>query len=226
MTIAAGGTAGGTALVVIDAQNDYCHPDGVFAKAGLRLDRPKQLVERINVLVRAARAGDRPVIWVRMEWSSDADVGLLAQRSAFLRGQGLRTGTWGSQLLEGLEHSPCDNVVVKPRFSAFYCTTLEALLDRLRVATIVVAGVRTDFCVESTVRDAFFRDLRVVVAEDAVAGYFDDLHRNSLRLMGTVFADVMPLTVAATALAGNRTTDTGRRPNAPTDWERAAHAGK
>ena len=53
-----------------------------------------------------------------------------------------------------------------------------------------MAGVRTDFCVESTVRDAFFRDLEVVVARDAVAGYFPDLHENSLRVMGTVFARI------------------------------------
>jgi len=179
-----------TALVVIDVQNDYCHPDGVFARAGLRVEDPDGLVERINSLVAAARTAHRPVIWVRMEWAGDAEVGLLAARSPFLREEGLRAGTWGSEPLEGLDVRPDDHVVVKPRFSAFYRTELERLVRDLGVELLVVAGVRTDFCVESTVRDAFFRDLRVVVAQDAVAGYFEDLHRNSLRLMGTVFARV------------------------------------
>jgi len=191
----------GTALVVVDVQNDYCHPDGVFASAGLRVERLDELVENINLLVRAARAADRPVIWVRMEWPDDASVGLLAERSPFLRTGGLRTGTWGSEPVDGLEVAESDHVVVKKRFSAFYRTSLAELLERLDVDTIVLAGVRTDFCIESTVRDAFFRDLRVVVADDAVAGYFDELHRFSLRVMGTVFADVQPVRSAVAAFA-------------------------
>jgi ureidoacrylate peracid hydrolase len=192
----------GPALVVIDLQNDYCHPDGVFARAGLRVEHLDQLVRQINLLVHAARTAGRPVIWVLMEWPDDAGVGLLAQRSAFLRDRGLRAGTWGAALVEELDQNPDDYVVRKSRFSAFYRTGLENMLREWGVDSIVVAGVRTDFCVESTVRDAFFRDLRVVVAEEAVAGYLDDLHHNSLRVMATVFADVVPVSAAAELLAG------------------------
>ncbi|GEL25290.1 isochorismatase [Pseudonocardia sulfidoxydans NBRC 16205] len=181
-----------TALVVIDVQNDYCHPDGVFAGAGLRVADLDGLVDQINLLVAAARAGGCPVVWVRMEWDDDTQVGLLAERSPFLAEAGLRTGTWGAELVAGLDRRPGDTEVRKRRFSAFHDTTLDDVLAGLGATTIVVAGVRTDFCVESTVRDAFFRDLRVVVAADAVAGYLDELHHHSLRLMGTVFAQVAP----------------------------------
>ncbi|MGH3239847.1 MAG: cysteine hydrolase family protein [Spirillospora sp.] len=191
----------GTALLVIDLQNDYCHPDGVFAQAGLRVTGLDELVGQVNGLATAARAAARPVIWVRMEWDGDADVGLLAERSPFLRTQGLRRGTWGAELLAGLDRAPDDHEVIKARFDAFHGTGLRDLLRDLGVGTLVMAGVRTDFCVESTVRQAFFHDLRVVVAREAVAGYFDDLHLNSLRLMDTVFADVVPVTDAAAALA-------------------------
>lgn len=190
------------ALVVIDVQNDYCHPDGVFAAAGLRVAGLEGLVERINALVAAARSGGRPVVWVRMEWPDDDSVGLLAERSPFLRERGLRRGTWGAEPVAGLDVRPGDHVVVKPRFSAFHRTSLDDLLARLAVDTLVMAGVRTDFCVESTVRDAFFRDLRVVVARDAVAGYVEELHAASLRLMGTVFAEVVGGGQAAGLLAG------------------------
>lgn len=189
-----------TAVVVIDVQNDYCHPSGVFAQAGLRVDGLEELVSRINALVAAARAAGSPVIWVRMEWADDAEVGLLAERSPFLRSAGLRQGTWGAELVDGLAVEPGDAQVSKARFSSFYDTTLEDTLRRLGVTTLVTAGVRTDFCVESTVRDAFFRDFDVVVAEDAVAGYFADLHDNSLRLMQTVFARVAPVDRVAAAL--------------------------
>ncbi|WUI04181.1 cysteine hydrolase [Spirillospora sp. NBC_00431] len=189
-----------TALLVIDMQNDYCHPDGVFAQAGLRVAHLDELVGQVNALAAAARAAGLPVIWVRMEWDGDADVGLLAERSPFLRTQGLRRGTWGSELLAGLDRAPDDHEVIKARFDAFHGTGLRALLRDLDVGTLVTAGVRTDFCVESTVRQAFFHDLRVIVAREAVAGYFDDLHLNSLRLMGTVFAEVVPAADAAAAL--------------------------
>ncbi|MFI0367017.1 cysteine hydrolase family protein [Actinomadura sp. 1N219] len=190
-----------TALLVIDMQNDYCHPDGVFAQAGLRVRHLDELVGQVNTLAAAAHSAGRPVIWVRMEWDGDADVGLLADRSPFLRTQGLRRGTWGSELLAGLDRAPGDHEVIKTRFDAFHRTGLRNLLHDLDVGTLVVAGVRTDFCVESTVRQAFFHDLRVIVAREAVAGYVDDLHLGSLRLMGTVFAEVDSISDAAAALA-------------------------
>ncbi|MFE7626116.1 cysteine hydrolase family protein [Streptomyces sp. NPDC057509] len=195
------GTTTRTALVVVDMQNDFCDPSGVFARAGLRVDALDTLIAHINTLIAAARAAGQPVIWVRMEWADDAAVGLLAQRSPFLRTEGLREGTWGAAVVPGLDQLPDDTVVVKARFSAFHRTALADVLERLGVGTVVVAGVRTDFCIESTVRDAFFRDLHAIVPEEAVAGYFEELHHNSLRLMGTVFAEVVPLEAAAGAFA-------------------------
>lgn len=179
------------AVVVIDMQNDYCHPHGVFAKAGLVLEDLGPLVANINNLVSLARGQGVPVVWVAMEWAEDCEVGILAQRSPFLRSAGLRARTWGSRIVDGLNVRPSDRLVRKTRFSAFYRTDLDRTLTGLGVDTLVLAGVRTDFCVESTVRDAFFRDYRVVVVRDAVAGYFADLHDNSLRVMGTVFAHIV-----------------------------------
>jgi ureidoacrylate peracid hydrolase len=181
-------------------QNDYCHPDGVFARAGLRIADLPALVASVNRLVSAARSATVPVIWVRMEWPDDHSVGLLARRSPFLQHEGLRAGSWGAQLVDGLQVDAADRVVVKERFSAFHRTELEDVLQAMGASSLAVAGVRTDFCIESTVRDGFFRDLRMIVATDAVAGYFEDMHLASLRLMGTVFAEVC-LSTEAIALA-------------------------
>lgn len=185
---------GGAAVLVIDVQNDFCHADGVFAQAGLVVPDLEGVVDGVNRLVTAGRARGLPIIWLTMSWANDAEVGLLANRSPFLAAEGLREGTWGVELVAGLDVAEDDRVITKTRFSSFYRTSLAEYLDQLGVSTLLIGGVRTDFCVESTVRDAFFRDYRAVVVRDAVAGYFPDLHENSLREMGTVFA-----TVASTA---------------------------
>lgn len=180
------------AVVVIDVQNDYCHPDGAFAGVGLTLADLDGLVASVNRLTAAARAAGQPVVWVRMIWDTDEDPGILGRRSPFMA-NALRRGSWGAQPVDGLEVDPADHVVEKRRFSAFHETALDDLLREQGVTTLVAAGVRTDFCVESTVRDAMFRDLEVLVPRETVAGYVADLHEHSLRLMDTVFAWVVPL---------------------------------
>lgn len=195
--VATGETQTGTAhpsaaLLVIDMQHDFVSPDGVFARAGLTIEDPAAITRSVAGLVERFRAAGGLIVWVKMLWDDDAAVGLLAERSPFLAREGLRRGTRGAELADGLEPQPGDAVVEKTRFSAFYETELAALLAETGIDTVALCGVRTDFCVESTVRDAFFRDLRVLVAEDAVDGYFPALHAGSLRLMGTVFAELLP----------------------------------
>jgi ureidoacrylate peracid hydrolase len=199
----------GTAVVVVDMQNDYCHPDGVFFRAGLQLVGLEQLVESVNTLTAAARAARAPVFWVAMVWDGPDDLGLLRERSPFLAAEGLRRGTWGAELVDELTVVPDDHRVEKKRFSAFFESDLDRTLRAADISRLVVAGVRTDFCVESTVRDAFFRDYDVVVVRDAVAGYLPDLHDSSLRLMDTVFGRVVDLDTALAVLEE-------RRPVAPT----------
>jgi ureidoacrylate peracid hydrolase len=197
------------ALLVIDLQNDFCHTDGVFARAkGMRVDDLSGLLARVGRLVRAARAAHVGVIWTRMVWDSDDEVGLLG-RGGFLAKEGLRRGTWGAELLSGLDVRRDDAVVDKKRFSAFFATDLERLLLDRGIGRLYVAGVRTDYCVESTVRDAFFRDLDAIVVRDCVAGYFDALHESSLTEMATIFAEVIDCEAAVERLGGEATAARG-----------------
>lgn len=183
--------AGQAAVLVVDAQNDFCVPGGVFDRAGLRVDDLAGLVSTINDVTATARGNGLPVIWVRMEWQDGHDVGILAERSSFLRDEGLRAGTWGAEIVDGLTVAPGDLHVTKRRFSAFYNTDLHDVLGRRGVRRLYVLGVRTDFCVESTVRDAFFRDYDVAVVSDGVRGFVAPLHDSSLAVMSTVFARVV-----------------------------------
>jgi nicotinamidase-related amidase len=125
-----------------------------------------------------------------MIWDADEEVGILAEKSTFLKHEGLRRGTWGAEIVADLEYRDGDPVVEKKRFSAFYNTSLEQLLQRLNVRRLIVGGVRSDFCVESTVRDAFFRDYKVILVSDGTASYFPHFHEATLKVMNTVFAEV------------------------------------
>ncbi|GGV29108.1 isochorismatase [Actinomadura cremea] len=191
-----------TALLLIDLQNDFCHPDGVFAAGGLRVADLEGLVSRTNALAAAARSGGVPVIWVRMVYDTAADAGLLLEASPVQIDEALRTGTWGAELLDGLDVRPEDRRIDKSRFSAFHRTDLEDLLNEAGIRRLVIAGVRTDVCVETTVRDAFMRDLEVALAADASASYIPDLHHASLRALGVIFAEIADQRRATTILRG------------------------
>jgi ureidoacrylate peracid hydrolase len=181
------------AFVVVDLQNDYCHPDGVYPRNELTCFSMGGVISATVSAVRRARECNIPVIYLRMLWRTDAhgypiDAGLIVEHSRpFLRNEGLRRGTWGAELIRELP--PADYEVEKTRYSGFYNTTLEPLLRGIGVETILLAGVITNMCVEATARDAFHRDLRVVVLRDCVSGFSRELHDASLKTM-SIFARV------------------------------------
>ena len=182
------------ALVIVDLQNDYCHPDGVYARNGLTCFSIDNVIRRSAAAVVWAKGAGLPVIFVRMMWRSDAsgypiDAGLIVEHSRpFLRKEGLRRGTWGAEIVS--EMPTPDYEVEKTRYSAFHNTSLEPLLRGLAVETVVLAGVITNMCVEATARDAFHRDFRAIVLRDCVSGFNQELHDASLRTMA-IFTRVM-----------------------------------
>ena len=102
-------------------------------------------------------------------------------------------------LIEHARPQPGERVIDKNRPSAFIATGLEAMLGRMAVRNLVVCGVTTNCCVETTVRDAAQRDFRTWVVEDAVAEFDDERHRMALQSMAMLFAEVVPLSAVAAA---------------------------
>ena len=94
-------------------------------------------------------------------------------------------------IVDELASQDGDFVVDKNRPSAFYATGIEPILNGLAVDNLVVCGVTTNCCVESTVRDASQRDYRVFVVHDAVAEYEDDRQAVALKSMGMLFAHLV-----------------------------------
>jgi len=187
------------AVVVIDYQNDFCAPQGAFAKTGFDPAPLQAIAPAIRPFVRAARNARVPVIWVRNAYTYGtnwylSDVTLEQARRKW-RGRYIRVpvcaaGSWGADLYGGLRVRPEDAVVTKHRFNAMVDTDLDLILRSRRIRTGIVAGVLTNVCVESTVRDAFFKDYYPVVPRDCVATYEKAQHEAALSNIDTFFGQV------------------------------------
>jgi ureidoacrylate peracid hydrolase len=115
-------------------------------------------------------------------------------------------GTWNTAILDELAPEPGDTVVSKHRYSGFFETELDDVLQRLDARYLLVRGCTTSVCVESTVRDAMFRDYSCVVLEDCTAepigaGFSRTNHDASLLVIETLFGWVSNARVVADALA-------------------------
>jgi nicotinamidase-related amidase len=192
-----------SALVLVDLQQDFCGPDGVMARSGEDLAPIAAALHQAGRVLDAARKAGMQVIHVRAEYGdADAsDVSLFASRG--VSGTACcRPGTPGADFLPAFMPRPGEWVVTKHRFSAFVDTRLELLLRSNGIRSLLVAGVATQCCVESTVRDASMRDYYVVVAREACAarGRMMHLHEASLETMSLYFADCRPVAEILAAL--------------------------
>lgn len=182
----------GTAVLVIDMQNGFCDPNGSVVRAGFGLPGIDAALVATADLVRHARHGGVPVVWTRHTFRADQ-----LDRPARLAPDFPRVptplvrGSWDAAFVPSLGYLDTDPVIDKNRFDAFLYTDLELVLRALGVTRLVVAGVVTFACVESTVRSAVQRDLDVHVAADCTAAP-EPFHTNSLEVMAAAFATVRP----------------------------------
>jgi biuret amidohydrolase len=160
---------GKAALLVIDVQNDFVAPGAPYESVPGR-----DMVDHLNELFALAREHGIPVIFTAHHHRADgSDLGTVKYLHPLTAtGAALKEGTAGVELYPKLDVQESDYVVVKRRYSGFYATDLELLLRNLGVDTLVIAGVATNVCCESTARDAYFRDFKVVFLIDG-NGTFD-----------------------------------------------------
>jgi len=170
------------ALLVVDAQRYFLEPG---SRGRVPWARP--VIARIQELGSAFRDRGRPVVMTRHAHAPDGSDG---GNLAWWWGGLLREGRRSSELMPGLLPLPGEPVLAKRTYSAFLGTGLEPILRRGPVRDLVVAGVATNLCVETTVREAFCRGFRVKVAADACSAQDARLQLGSLRAMAFGFADV------------------------------------
>ncbi|MGW4590511.1 isochorismatase family cysteine hydrolase [Amycolatopsis thermoflava] len=175
-----------TALLVVDVQNGFCHPDGSLPRLGRELDGAAAAVANTAAAVARAREAGVPVVFTRHVYRPGrVDEGpRLAELSGGLAElHGLEVGTWDADVVDELGCTAADLVVDKARFDAFLWTSLDPLLHGLGVTGLVVCGVVTNICVESTVRAAFMRDYRVTLLEDCCAAMTRRQHEIGVEIM-------------------------------------------
>jgi nicotinamidase-related amidase len=184
---------GRTALVVIDGQNDFLHPDGWYAQRGVDIGHMAAAIAPIAALVRAARERAVPVIWTRHGFRDARDAGVFMELRPFLAEGGLRQGTWGYEIFAALGAQPDDRFVEKNRLSAFYNTNLELLLRGLRAETVLFCGVLTNQCIAATSKDANFRDFKPIVVAEATGTTLPHLHAPALEMIRVGWGEVRSL---------------------------------
>jgi len=192
---------GRTAVVVIDPQNDFLHPDGEYARAGVDIGHMRATIEPITKVVAAARAANVPIIWTRHGFRDVRDAGVFMKLRPFLAEAGLRQGTWGYEVYDGLGAEPSDWYVEKNRLSAFFNTNLELILRSLNADTVLITGVLTNQCVAATSKDANFRDLKPIVVAECTGTTLPHLHEPALEMIRVGWGEVRSLEVAVAELA-------------------------
>ncbi|MFZ5739129.1 isochorismatase family protein [Rhodopseudomonas palustris] len=173
--------AAATALIVVDMQNGYCSPGGYFSHLGVDLTPTQKVIPAIARLISIARGSGIQVVWLQNGWDpalkeaggpdsvnqrKGNSLKLMRSRPE-LAGKLLTRGGWDYELVQELKPEPDDLLVPKPRYSGFAGTALDSLLRSRRIDTVLVCGVATNVCVESTIRDAFFREYFPVLVRDA-----------------------------------------------------------
>jgi nicotinamidase-related amidase len=179
-----------TALLVVDAQQDFCSPNGYFAQRGCDMTMMARVVPRIQYLLEQARQVGLPVIFTQtIHLPSFANLSPAWMRYAFLRygeppsAPPVIKDSWGAQIVDELRPAASETVIEKSRHSAFVGTNLDQILGCSGVQSLVVTGCMTQACVETTARDAVCYDYYTVVLSDCVGTYGDEMQRASLAMM-------------------------------------------
>jgi ureidoacrylate peracid hydrolase len=176
-----------TAILVIDMQNDFCSKKGASGKTGdyeFRCEAAKNLTKFLG----ATRAKRLPILHAKTVHSKWTDTPAWTARNK--EGSNIcRMGTWGTEWWEEFsELTPKSDeyVVVKHRYSALIGTDLDLVLRSRELKCVILAGVSTNWCVESTARDAYMLGYTTVVLSDCCASKSRELHASSLDVMGKV----------------------------------------
>lgn len=176
-----------TALVVVDLQNDFAHPEGSFAKDGKNVSDITTMTPNLVQLVENARSAGAMVVWI-MQTTLPFGLSDSAAWRDFKSRDGKNPeytldGSWGQQLMGPLAANPGEPVVKKYRSSAFVGTDLNLILRAAGIETLVICGCVTEGCVESTVRSSTFHDFYTFVVEDCVASATSANHEASMTVM-------------------------------------------
>lgn len=179
------------ALLVVDMQNAFCHPDGFFTRYADDKMACRRIVEPCARVIAAARKAGVTVLY-GAKVSFTPDIATTSFHNAPRHGTGLMLAdSWDAAVVDELKPAPGELVVEKLAYSVFFGTSLDVALYRLGIRQLVVIGVTTSICVDSTVRDAMQRGLNTYVVSDATAEWDAARHERAIEQLGYAFARIL-----------------------------------
>ena len=175
-----------TAVIVVDMQNDFGSHGGMMALAGIDISGNRAVIPATSRVLAAARQAGILVVYLKMAFRADLSDAGAPDTPNWLKHLPLRAAeetttpdgtpsrilvrdTWNTDIVAELQPEPPDVVLYKHRYSGFYETDLDKVLRSRFINSLIFTGWTTSVCVESTVRDAMFRDYRCLVLEDCTA---------------------------------------------------------
>jgi ureidoacrylate peracid hydrolase len=187
-----------TAVIVVDMQNDFASQGGMLDRVGIPVAMIRQVVAPTARVLNAARQSNIPIIYLKMaflpdlsdigapdspNWRAhhkillgttirDLDVGKKIRAPNGVESRILVRDTWNTDIVDELKPESSDLIIYKNRYSGFYKTELDQKLRDLGARYIIVTGCTTSVCVESTIRDAMFRDYSPILLADCTAEPF------------------------------------------------------
>ena len=179
--------------VVVDVQNDFCAPDGALAALGVNMSMIDACIPRIERLVAAAREAGVRVIHIRSHhYAGVESEAWLEQRQRRSPGRPrwCEPGTWGADFYRVTPEGD-ELVINKSRYSGFIGTNLDQTLRSLGIRTLIMAGVASNNCVESTARDGFMNDYYIIFVDDCTAATDRKIHEATLWNMENLFGTVV-----------------------------------
>lgn len=187
-----------TALLVIDMQNDFCSPSGLYDKLGKDIEPYRKIIPNVKRLIETCKKKSITVFYTRATREPSGVDSLhtrhkiLPESRRFTAEKDLCVeGTWGSEIIPELKPTPEDYIIRKRRDSAFQDTPLRLLLTSLDKNILVFSGLDLHVCVESTVRDGFNQDFDIIVISDCTASIKENFYTSSLAEIAMAFGLVL-----------------------------------
>lgn len=192
------------AVIVVDMQNGFCKDEGSLAGVGFPIAMLKTAIAPCVRVVAAARRAQVPIVFTRYVYRADyADGGVLVHElmPVLKEAKALIAGTWDAAIVDELAPQKQDFIIDKNRPSSFYGTMLETYLNGIAAKRLIVCGVTTNCCVETTVRDASQRDFQTFIVGDATGELTETRHHAALESMGLLFGRVVGVADVEAAFA-------------------------
>ncbi|MES2165892.1 MAG: isochorismatase family protein [Pseudomonadota bacterium] len=170
-----------TALIVVDMQNAYASPGGYLDLAGFDVTGTKPVIAAVAETIEISRKLGLTIVFFQNGWDAEKQEAGTPDSPNWWKSNALKTmrarpeldgqlitrGTWDYELVEKIKPLPGEIVLPKPRYSGFSGTQLDGMLRARRIRNLLVVGVASNVCVESTIRDAYFLEYFPIMVKDA-----------------------------------------------------------